>query len=141
MLSDLPRGPVPVSASNSVRALREDLHFRAANGEPIAVWASDASTAWTVVFDATPGFPLSPLNRFVFVKPLPADLAAETLAVKPHLSCAGIWPATLENARAVAVTGVSRLCPVGAMQMPPWTWHPDGVPVLASLVRWVDLET
>lgn len=136
-----PRGPVGVSGANSVHAMREDLHFRAANGEPIAVWASEGSTAWTVAFEGTPGFPLSPLHRFVFVKPLPADMAEETRHVRPHLLCAGIWPATLDNARLVAATGVTRICPIGEMQIPPWTWRPAGQPALASLVRWVDVET
>lgn len=135
-----PRPPVPLSVSIGIRARREEISFRAANSEPIALWSSAGSTAWTVVYDETPGFPISPLHRFVYVKPLPADLAAEVAAVRAHLSCAGIWPPTLDNARAAASTGVTRICPIGAMQMPPWTWHPDGVAPLAGLVRWLDAE-
>lgn len=134
------RGIVPLSTSNAIRSRREEIGFRAANGEPLAMWASTGSTAWTVIYDATPGFPVSPLSRFLYVKPLPADFSTELAAVRLHLSCAGIWPATLENARAVASTGVSRICPIGGMQMPPWTWHPDGQPALANLVRWIDAE-
>jgi hypothetical protein len=135
-----PRPPVPLSVSNAIRSRREETGFRAANGEPLALWTSPGSTAWTVIYDETPGFPISPLHRFVTIKPLPRDLAAEVANVRPHLSCAGLWPATLENARALAATGVSRICPIGAMQMPPWTWHPDGMAPLAGLVWWVDAE-
>ena len=135
-----PRGRVSLADANSIRTRREELAFRAAQGEPVALWQSDGSTAWTVAFDATPGFPRSPLNRFVFVKPLPADLAGELREVRAHLSCAGLWPATRAHARALAPHGVSRLCPLGRMQSPPWTWLQDGAPALAPLVRWVGAE-
>ena len=135
-----PRGRVSLSEANSIRSLREDLAFRAAQGAPVALWQSEGSTAWTVAFDPTPGFPRSPLNRFVFVKPLPADLAAELREMRPHLSCAGLWPATLANARTLARLGVSRICPLGRMQTPLWTWLQDGAPALAPLVRWVGAE-
>ena len=104
------------------------------------VWQSSSSTAWTVVFDSTRGFPRSPLNRFIFVKPLPDDLASELGEVRAHLSCAGVFPATIEHARLLTALGVSRVCPIGRMQTPPWTWHQDGQPSLGALVRWVDFE-
>ncbi len=134
-----PRLPVSVSEANSIRTLREECAFRAANGEPFSVLASD-DTRWTVIADSTTGVPHSPLNRFVFVKPLPADLAAVLAPIRPHLSTCGIWPVTDENAEAAASLGVTRVCPVGKMQHPPITWHHDGQPVLAPLVRWLDFE-
>ena len=136
-----PRGAISLSESNAIRALRDDLCFREANGEAIVLHASAGSTAWTVAFVDASGFPRSPLNRFIFVKPLPADLAAELREVRAHLSCAGIWPATLENARVLAPTGVSRICPLGRMQTPPWSWRQDGQPALAPLVRWIAFES
>ncbi len=36
--------------------------------------------------------------------------------------------------------GISRVCRAGIMQYPPVTWHHDGMPNLASWVRWTDLE-
>jgi hypothetical protein len=93
-----------------------------------------------VVFDSSAGFPRSPLNRFVVVKPLPDDLATELRDVRAHLSCAGVFPATAEYARQLAALGVSRICPISRMQSPPWTWHQDGQPSLGALVRWVDFE-
>ena len=132
-----PRGAISLSESLAIRTAREEIAFRAANGEDAQLWQSAGSTAWTVAFETAPGFPRSPLNRFVFVKPLPADLAE----VREHLSCAGIWPATIEHSRPLAALGFSRICPLGAMQTPPWTWHQDGAASLAGLVRWCDLET
>ncbi len=134
-----PRGPLTLSEANSIRTLREETTFRAANGEPLALFAS-ADTAWTVIADPTPGFPSSPLNRVLFIKPLPADLAATLAPVRAHLSTCGIWPSTKEHAEFAAHLGVTRICPLGAMQQPPLTWHHDGAPVLAPLVRWIDWE-
>ena len=136
-----PRGVLSIADANAIRNQRAKLSFRAANDEPLVVFQSTNSTAWTVVFDATPGFPRSPLNRFVYVKPLPEDLEDALAGVRPHLSCAGIWPATLEHARRLSDLGISRICPVGRMQLPPTTWHQDGQQVLAPLVRWIDCET
>jgi len=136
-----PRGALSISDANAIRQERANLAFRLANDEPVAVFESVNSTAWTVAFDATPGFPRSPLNRFIFVKPFPKDFAETLTHVRPHLSCAGVWPPTLENARKLADLGVSRICPVGRMQFPPATWHQDGQQVLAPLVHWIDCET
>jgi hypothetical protein len=135
-----PRGAISLSESNMIRALRDDLAFRAANDEPIALHASQGSTAWTVAYIETPGFPRSPLNRCVFVKPLPPDLAVELRDVREHLSCAGMWPPTLESARSLAGLGVSRICPLGEMQTPPWSWRQDGQLTLAPLLRWINAE-
>ena len=135
-----PRGPLTLSEANGIRTLREEIGFRAANGESLTLFAS-TDTAWTVIADSTPGFPDSPLNRVIFVKPLPADLAATVAPLRPHLSTCGVWPATPENAEFAAALGVTRVCPLGRMQLPPLTWHHDGQPVLAPLVRWVDFES
>ena len=135
-----PRSSTPLSVANAIRSLREDTAFRAANGEQCAVLASDGSTDWTVIYDTAPGFPESPLHRTIFVKPLPESLDSELAPVRRHLSCAGIFPSTQANATRLAGTGVSRICPIGRMQEPPWTWHQDGSPSILSLVRWVDFE-
>ena len=135
-----PRGSVSPSIANAIRALREETAFRAANGEACAVWQSEGSTAWTVLYDEAAGFPHSPLHRTIFVKPLPPDFAAELADVSEHLSCAGIFPATEEHAARLGPLGLGRICPIGRMQLPPWTWHQDGAGTLAPLVRWVDFE-
>ena len=135
--TDSPRAQLDISEATAIRALRENATFRAQNGDACEVFAGDD---WTVIFDSNPGFPKTPLNRTVFVKPLPADLAADLADVRPFLSACGIEPATLENAAFAATLGVSRICRIGSMQSPKAAWHHDGQPSLAPLVRWVDFE-
>jgi hypothetical protein len=136
-----PRGAVSVSVANAIRALRQETHFRAAANEPCRVWQSDESTEWTVIYDEAPGFPVSPLHRTIFVKPFPRDLGKELQGVQRHLSCVGIFPTIAENAERLALCGVSRICELGNMQTPPWTWTQDGLQMIAPLVRWVSIET
>ena len=143
--SDHPRRPLGAAEGGAIRAVREDYRFRAANDDGYAVWLSDdgRSTDWTVIHDgANPAFTISPLDRVIFVKPLPVDLGSSLAAVRSHLGAVGYWPGDAKSARWIAehVSGAARICPLGEMQRPPLTWHQDGAPVLASLVRWVDLE-
>jgi hypothetical protein len=139
-----PPPPVTKAEAAGVHLLREDWRFRAANDPArYGLWQSADSIAWTVLYDgAETAFTPSPLNRTVFVKPLPPDLAAALAGVREHVSAIGLWPATHAWAEWVASldTGASRICPLGALQLPPLTWHQDGGATLASLVRWVDFE-
>lgn len=135
-----PRGPIALSDALAIRTAREELAFRIANGDPARLWQSEGSTAWTVVFDPAPGFPRTPLNRFLVVKPLTDDFPNDLEPLRAHLSAAGIWPAAPGHARTLAALGFTRICPLGKMQQPPATWNQDGLATLGSLVRWVDFE-
>lgn len=140
-----PRGPVTLAEQTEIAGLRKDFAFRAAmhsdGCEKPALWESQDSTSWTVLFDPEPQFMASCLNRVVYVKPLPEDgLPVAVRRVYKHLSTVGIYPATPENAEKLVLTGVSRICPISQMQFPPLTWHHDAQPVLLPLVHWVDFE-
>ena len=140
-----PRAALSAGEAATIRALRDDWRFRAAN-EPThrALWHSAGSTAWTVLYDGADGsFTASPLNRTVYVKPLPGDLRAALAGVRPFLSTVGLWSSSGRGDAewlASLDLGASRYCPLGAMQRPPLTWHQDGAPPLGALVRWTDLE-
>jgi hypothetical protein len=135
-----PRSRLTLSEANSIRTLREEIAFRAANGEPLELLAS-AGTAWTVIVDRTDQMPLSPGNRVVFVKPLQRDFPTLLDRHLSHLSTCGIWPVNAANRDLAAALGFTRICPIGKMQQPPLDWHHDGQSVLAPLVRWVDYES
>ena len=135
-----PRGPLSLGEAAAIADLRASYAFRSASDPRVALWTSEGTTDWTVIFEEDPWFATSPLNRVVFVKPLPEDLAAALAPVRPWLGAVGIWPASGENADRVASLGASRVCALGCMQFPPITWHAEGRPNLGSLVRWVDFE-
>ena len=124
------RPKLTLSEAAALAELRETLRFRAAVGQPVRYWESG------VVFDADPSFAASPVNRVLFVRPLPADPAAALAPVRQYLSTIGIWPNTLEFAERAAALGASRVCALGRMQEPPWTWRQDARPTLAPLVSW-----
>ena len=134
------RSKISVAESSAIQNLRDDYAFRAANGDEVEIWKSAPGTDWTVVFDAESTFKISCLNRVIFVKPLPQDLTPSLAGVRQHIGTIGIHPATSKNAREAAKLGAERVCAVGEMQHPHFTWHQDGGQNLAPLVRWIDFE-
>lgn len=138
-LQSPPPTPSPETQA-AIAEVRADYEFRSASDPGIQVWKSINSTDWTVIYEENPAFILSPLRRVIFVKPLPEDLSLSLVRVVPYLGAIGLWPATLANARRLSGLGASRLCAIGKMQEPAFTWHADSLQNLASIVRWVDFE-
>jgi hypothetical protein len=135
-----PRGPLTTEEKAAIANLRAAYRFRAAGDLRVALWEGGASLDWTVVYEEDPWFPASPLNRVIFVKPLPAGLPSSIGPASEHIGAVGLFPCTEELADRFAALRPSRFCALGRMQDPPWTWHNGGVPRLASLVKWVDFE-
>lgn len=135
-----PRSEITAAESAAIAAVRNDFAFRAANGSQVKIWKSAKGTDWTVIFDADTRFVPSPLNRVIFVKPLPDSWEEALSGVQDHLGAISIWPSTAENAERVARLGATRICRTGCMQTPHFTWHQDGAQTLAPFVRWIDYE-
>jgi hypothetical protein len=135
-----PRGPLTVEEKAEIANLRAAYRFRAAGDLRVALWEGGGDLDWTVIYEEDPWFTASPLNRVIFVKPLPEDLADAMGPAAGHVGAIGLFPCTEELAGRFAALRPSRICPVGRMQDPPWTWHNGGVASLGSLVKWVDFE-
>ena len=135
-----PRGPLAIEEKAAIANLRAAYRFRAAGDLRVALWEGGAHLDWTVIYEEDAWFTASPLNRVVFVKPLPPDLAGAMGPAVDYVGAVGLWPCTEELADRFAALGPSRFCPIGNMQDPSWTWHNGGVARLASLVKWVDFE-
>ncbi len=134
------RGAFSLSDSGAVSHAREMIRFRKANGEPLEMWESSGSTAWTVVCDPDPRLAPGPLNGFVRLHPLPHPLDASTLGEESaFLSTVALHPLTEKTAALLDGLSPPRLCPAGSAQQPGIFWHHDGMPALASLVRWRNL--
>jgi hypothetical protein len=135
-----PRGPLTTEEKAAIANLRAAYRFRAAGDLRVALWEGGANLDWTVVYEEDAWFPASPLNRVIFVKPLPAGLPSSIGPASEYIGAVGLFPCTEELADRFAALRPSRFCALGHMQEPPWTWHNGGVPRLTSLVKWVDFE-
>ncbi|HEY4414812.1 MAG TPA: acyl-CoA reductase [Verrucomicrobiae bacterium] len=140
-----PRGQISVEASAAIASRRNIYEALLAHRGDIKIWSSQASTAWTVVFEHQVRFHFSPLNRFVFTKPVP-DLTAVFAGIDDlhgKVSTVGI-AAPPEKMKILAGQfarwGATRICPLGQMQNPPLTWRHDGRPALGDLITWADME-
>jgi hypothetical protein len=140
-----PRGKILTETSAAIasrRAIYETLAIHRADAK---IWASQNSTAWTVVFEHEIRFQFSPLNRFVFVKPV-SDLKMALQGadeIRGKVSTVGIDapPEKFQQlAKEFARWGATRICALGRMQNPPLNWRHDGRPVLGDIVLWTDLE-
>lgn len=140
-----PRGPVQPDEAAAISTRRMFYDVRAANDGSAKVWASEQSTAWTVIFESDPQFQTSCLNRFIYLKPV-TGLDQLLLAIEPvrgEVSTVGLSAPinrAQEIANKLAPWGVTRICPLGQMQNPPLTWRHDGRPSLGDLVTWSDWE-
>ena len=135
-----PRGEISALEAAEIADTRANYRFRSASDPRVALWESEQSTAWTVIYEQDSWFASSCLNRLVFVKPMPDDLAEALGPALPWVAAIGIWPVTPENAEQAARLHPSRICPLGQMQNPALWWHQEGRQSLAPLVRWVDFE-
>ena len=142
----VPRGELPVEEAAAITNMRRFYKIRTANNIGAMIWESDDSTDWTVVQEDEKQFQSSPLNRFIFVKPI-EHLAEFMHILEPYrdkISTVGIASSEAklqEYAHALGRWGVPRICPLGKMQRPPLNWRQDGRPPLGDLIRWTDLET
>jgi len=140
-----PRGKISVEESATIASRRAIYEAIAAHRADAKIWSSPNSTAWTVVFEHDVAFRLSPLNRFIYVKPVP-DVTAVLQGVDEihgKVSTVGL-AASPEKMKELALRfarwGATRICPLGQMQNPPLTWRHDGRPALGDLVLWTEVE-
>jgi len=135
-----PRRVLTTDENAQITALRDSYDFRQSNDSTTKLWASANSTDWTVIYEDEPQFVVSPLNRVVFVKPLPelAQLPKQLLPVHSHLSSIAIHPFDEKYLDKLHHLAASRICPMGKSQHPSLFWHQDGRPQLSPLIHWID---
>ncbi|MGE0824785.1 MAG: acyl-CoA reductase [Candidatus Binatia bacterium] len=141
----LPRGTIPPEASITIRRVRDESEWQALAGKDVVLHASPQGTAWTVIYDADPTFVPSSLYRTIRVKPLSSLSQLHELLIpwRSYLEAVGVaahGPRLVQCAEMLGHAGVSRICPIGTMQLPPLSWRHGGRPRLADLVRWVEVE-
>ena len=141
----LPRGPVTSAVSTAIRKVRDEAEWQALASKDMVLHASPHGTDWTVIYDADPAFVQSFLYRTIRVKPLQnVERLSEILdSWRPHIEAVGVAAGPREMiaiAGTLGALGVSRVCPIGTMQLPPLSWRHGGRPRISDLVRWAALE-
>jgi hypothetical protein len=100
---------------------------------------------FSVIFEPSPEFKVSCLNRVVYVKALasPGDVAP----LLPHrelLQSAAVEgfadEEQAELARTLGLHGISRITSFARLPWPPMHWHHDGSSPIRELLRWQDVE-
>jgi hypothetical protein len=139
-----PRRKLGVSEAAAIQEARASHELEQAAGSFARMWSSQGSTAWTVLYDESPGFEFSCLNRVLRAKRLPTkDLLPDALApVRGRVQGIAVAPDSLagEIAGLVSETGVSRICPPGQLQLPPLNWRAEGLPGPLPLLQRVQCE-
>jgi hypothetical protein len=146
LAAELPRGRLRKSEAVAIQQARAAAEFRAIAGSEIELHADD-NLGYTVVYDATPAFEASCLNRFVYVKPLAdarslVELLAPFAELLQSVAVEG-FSAEETNALAAALArrGVTRVTTFAALPWPPPDWHHDGGNgPIRELVTWCDNE-
>lgn len=140
-----PRGTLSAEDAAAIARRRSFYEVRMAHSPETRMWASEKSTAWTVIFETDPRFQVSCLNRFIYIKPVNGLAQALEAAdpVREKVSTIGLAcgaAQTGELAQRLARWGARRICPLGQMQNPPLGWRHDGRPALGDLLTWCDWE-
>jgi hypothetical protein len=133
-----PRGEITAEEAVAIRNARALAEF--GTGEVFG-----AEHTGSVIFDASPAFAVSCLNRVVFVKPVSSlhDVAQQLPAAHLLQSAAlAGFPAKqkAELIRLLGLAGVSRITSFERLPWPPMHWHHDGSAPLRELLRWLDVE-
>ena len=115
------------------------------NDDEVLLFCSELGTVWTVIYEDTPTFTPSCLNRTVRVHPVDdmTDVAARLEPVRAYLQTAGVALSPQRRqalAEILGPLGVTRVSALDRMPWPPLPWHHDGHCNLLDLVRWTDIE-
>ena len=142
----MPRGPISTKESAAISTARRFYQIRSDNNVGTMLWKSEDTTDWTVVYEDEKQFQSSPLNRFIFIKPIEhIEEALHVLEpIRESVSTVGLAASEArirELALPLAKWGVPRICAIGQMQRPALACRHDGRPPLGELIHWTDLET
>ena len=117
-----PRATLPFEDAAAIARARNEWSFLG------RVWASEGSTHWTVVLDERGGWAASPLNRFVFIRPIESlarlrqskiqSRVRETCEANPQSKISTVGFAGVSPKEAVAMARADRYCSLGEMQRP-----------------------
>jgi len=119
--------------------------IRKIKGENIRFWESSVKGRWLVIYEDKNDLPLSSGQQVIYVKGLKntESLYKTLLPMQKYLQAVALEAGAarrLQISEKLAQLGINRICRAGQMQEPPLFWRHDGLPNLASWLKWTDLE-
>ena len=126
----LPPAKLSVTPAAALRRVRERARWRAIGSHNVALFEG-AAMPWTVVFDPSARFTISPGYRTVTVSSIrdADDLASRLAPVAGRLEAFALAAPRFSRAKFVDVlagAGVTYVCDPGKMQSPPLNWPHGG---------------
>jgi hypothetical protein len=140
----LPRGNLSAEEAAAIRNFRTEAEFRALRDGRTQLWEG-RDLGYTVIFDPTPAFSGSCLNRTLSVHPVASlfDVIPLVLPFRSVLQSAALAAPDKRMGRLVevlAAAGVKRVTTFDRLPWPAPGWHHDGRGPLRELVEWTDWE-
>lgn len=123
---------------------REMARFEEAEGNAV-LHKAHRSDRWTVIYEDSPNFKISPLNRTIYIKPFSswADILGQALKIKDYLQTVGILATSGQIkmlSKALSRVGVSRITRIGRMGVgKPGAPHDFDFPI-RRLVKWFSID-
>lgn len=140
----LPQAPLSLDEKVEMTRARERGRFEEACGDGLLM-IPEESTAWTIIYEQSPEYRISPLNRAVYVKPYRnlEEILRSMEGFGPYLQSVGILAApaeTTEIAGKLASLGATRFTEIGRMGKESLGAPHDGKYQLQQLIKWVAIE-
>jgi hypothetical protein len=130
MATTLPPAKLSFNAAAAIRRIRERARWRGIGEHQVELFEGEAMS-WTVVFDPSARFTISPGYRTVTVSAIrdPEDLAARLAPMAGRLEAFALAAQRAARTRLLDVlagAGVTYVCDPGKMQAPPLNWPHGG---------------
>lgn len=139
-----PQENLSIDEKVEILKAREMARFHEALGEAV-LHHSPRSTNWTVIYEESPDFRISPLNRTIYVKPFTswAEIMSQAMKISAYLQSVGIL-GTAEQiktlSKALARLGISRVTSIGTMgKVKVGAPHDFEFP-LRKMIKWVSID-
>ena len=130
LATTLPPARLSFNSAAAIRRIRERARWRGLGGQAVEIFEGD-DMAWTVVFDPTARFTISPGYRTVTVSAIRDcdDLASRLAPLAGRLEAFALAASPPSRARfldVLAGAGVTYVCDPGQLQSPPLSWPHGG---------------
>lgn len=142
----LPRGKISNSEMVAIHKLRGIYDFKSLQNENIDIYYSNNSSSWTIIYESTPKFIPSCLNRTIRILPIDnlENVYEYLTPINGMIQSVGYSINSERLLRLAESIGpalnISRFAPLGELTDPSCGWHHDGYFNLINLVKWSDIE-